>query len=148
MTTTQTLFSFKGRVARLPYFLHGLLNMLAVGALSLLTIPMFQAGGGGVAIGILLGVALFAEVIWVGLALQVKRLHDLGMSGLHMIWIVLLSSAAGAVGNTAPTLAILIYLAYIGVAAWMLFAPGQPESNQFGPAPTAATPTTAPAVPA
>lgn len=110
------LFSFQGRANRAWYFWHVVLDdfviltaiflaaFLGVGVAPLLAIP-------------LVGVALAA--IWAGVAITVKRLHDLGRPG----WQVLL-------------LAIPIVNLYFGFIT--LFKQGTIGPNEYGPDPLGA----------
>ena len=54
---------------------------------------------GGAVIGAIM-VATGVGGLWVGVALMVKRLHDIGLSGLHAIWIVVLLGSPVWYGET------------------------------------------------
>ena len=134
MTISQTLFSFSGRIGRLAYLGYTLLMALFVGVTIGGGIALMATGettgavlGGGLAaIGFLLS-------IWMGLALLFKRLHDIGMSGAHSIWIYLINLAPNATALVSPTVTILLYIVSFGVMLWLLFMPGDAEPNKYGP---------------
>src|SRR6476661_5272414 len=81
-------FSFEGRLPRLPFFIRNIYLSIAAGVLIIASIPLFSNGA---AILWWLGIALLA-VTMVAFAvsfitLMVRRLHDLGLSGYHAIWV-------------------------------------------------------------
>ena len=149
MSYKPTLFGFRGRMARLPYFGYGLLFLGLCVFLILVWVGLIATGVVGL---IILGSILMWVVCgWMGLALTIKRLHDLGLSGYHMIWIFGLSVVAGQLGSPTSSEAIgilsglssgtigilssLASLASLIVTLWLLFAPGQPRTNGYGPPP-------------
>src|ERR1700735_5422079 len=83
----QRYLSFDGRLARLPFFIRGVYLSIAMVIVFLVAIPLFAAGGvwwGRGMFDAIAGLALFG----VGEAsLIVRRLHDLGLSGYHAIWV-------------------------------------------------------------
>ena len=158
MAILRTLYSPKGRIARLPYFGYSCLNFLvfvlvivvpllllgrvagpadmvldAAGQLTIsLALPSSWAGLAA-ALSIALALATFVSAV----VLTIKRLHDLGHSGWHVIWIVVLTS--GAPRSTASHVSVLsVVLDIVGVCVslWLLFNPGDPAANQYGPVPS------------
>lgn len=107
------MLQMNGRIGRLRYLAYsvglGLLLGIALLALTFLT--------GGSATGLII-----VQVVYViaGLATTIivgrRRLHDLGHSG----W---------------PTIGLLIPIVNIFVALWIVFAPGKPDANEYGPPP-------------
>jgi len=83
LTITQVLFSFKGRVPRSTYWYTILGTFLFFFFLGLLS-ALFQASEEMFTMVILV---LYIPVIWVSLAVQVKRWHDRDKSG----WWVLIT---------------------------------------------------------
>jgi uncharacterized membrane protein YhaH (DUF805 family) len=132
MSLAEALFGFDGRLARLPF----------VGYSVLLLFICFLAGAGALmvraetrAAGAVLGLVLLAVLVGViscGLALTVKRLHDMGLAGTHVMWIYGLNVASVSL---APALSILFHFAVGGVLLWLCLTSGQPQSNQYGPVP-------------
>lgn len=81
-----------------------------------------------------------------GIAVTVRRLHDIGKSG----WWYLLplgGSVAGSIGElfseTSVAISLALIAAFIGILflVWM-FTDSQPEANQWGPNPKEPNPTT------
>ena len=137
------LFSFHGRLARLRYFLLGILSSALIAG----TIAAVIANSGGsrvplaimvVGIGAVLIVALIC-----GLSALVRRLHDLNLSGWWALAVIFGPVAA----HFAPELLagnpkageILSRLAGLLVALWLLFQSGTPGPNRFGPDPKGST---------
>ena len=88
------LFSFQGRIPRRTYWLWGIVSGLAIGiVIGILGAilgpevdPTTGAVSGGGLFGLIAGI-LYIPLIWIGLALGVKRWHDRGKSG----WWVLIA---------------------------------------------------------
>ena len=105
------LFSFEGRANRAWYFWHILLDDLVMFTLAtVFAVLMFVTGTPLFAVP-LAGVVLGG--IWAGVAVTVKRLHDLDRPGWHW-WLLLI-----------PLVNI-----YMGLV--LLFAKGTHGPNQFG----------------
>lgn len=130
-------FDFHGRMARLPYFGYSLLAALFL-FISIMVGILVVAGGDGAGVGVLLGglVVLvgFGFGLTASVAITIKRLHDIGLTGLHCIWIYMISLAGGAFPSDS-VMGVLANVAAIGVGLWLLFAPGQKADNDYGPAP-------------
>jgi uncharacterized membrane protein YhaH (DUF805 family) len=137
MTISQTLFGFNGRIKRLPY-LGCTALYYAVGLL--LIFASVAMGKSGTAAGeIVLLVAAVVLMVWVGLALTIKRLHDMGLTGLHAIWIFLLDVPYGIRSLPLELVKVLAFLNF-AVILWLAFGRGKDGPNQYGPSPDAATP--------
>ena len=136
MTISQTLFGFKGRIRRLTYLGYVVLD----DAVSLLLIYLGVVVGksGNAAAVLVLLAACCAWMTWVTLALTIKRLHDVGMTGLHAIWILLPN--ATYFDRSLP-LALVEVVAFLnfGLICWLVLARGQDGANRCGPPPDAAT---------
>jgi uncharacterized membrane protein YhaH (DUF805 family) len=117
------LFSFQGRTDRRAYWLiFVILSVLWLGVEFILRMWIDSAGGINQVIeqinpwlarAILLTWLILN--IWIALAIQIKRLHDLNKSGAFVAI------------NLVP---------YIGNAVmmiWLGFFPGTPSDNEFGP---------------
>lgn len=116
-------FAFSGRLNRKAYWLKGvlLLSMIGTGVqlFSMMLTMVLGTGLGGLIGGVGLIVVLLPLLvfnIWAGLAITVKRLHDLGRSGW---WI----------------LGFVIPLYNIWLAIKLYFFRGTPGPNAFGPDP-------------
>ena len=127
MSMKDLLFSFEGRIGRKPFWLT-LLAMVAVGILINVLVlgAMFAGaasadpeGGGGGAMGaviMVVMVVLGVAMLWISLAVQAKRWHDLDKSA----WWILI--------NLVPAVGGLIALIMCG------FMAGTQGPNQFGSA--------------
>jgi uncharacterized membrane protein YhaH (DUF805 family) len=80
-------------------------------------------------------IALAVVLTWSTLAISAKRLHDLGMSALHLIWICAIGTASRATEESQPLISGLFGVAELIVWLFLLFAPGEPGDNQYGSAP-------------
>ena len=103
----------------------------------------FDGAGPGVVLGGALFLAGIVGAVWCGLALTVKRLHDIGLSGGNAIWIIGLNVVGSVAGEASSGLAIAFNLASLGVGLWLLFARGQSQANEYGPVPGSLTPSPA-----
>jgi uncharacterized membrane protein YhaH (DUF805 family) len=131
MRFLEPYFSFHGRVSRRFYLIRG----IQLGTFAILpfiaSIMLFKSGDAFWWVGVAC-VALAIGMIVIGqVSLVVRRLHDVGLSGYHAIWIgaaqfvwVFLAEAPAHVALLAsPILLILILL-------W--FYPGSRGANRFG----------------
>lgn len=107
-----------------------------VAALVLLALALAVRGGVVAMLGwTLLGVAglIFALGMLVA---QARRLHDLGLSAWHLLWLLPLQFVAqyhaqwGGGGDQARFIAALLA---IGLHAWLMLAPGERDANAYGP---------------
>lgn len=129
------LFTAQGRLARLPYFGYGVLVYLLLLA-TVLAGAGISAAAGSDAGGIPGGLVIFAGVIaaiYAGTTILIRRLHDLGLSGRHAIWIMMLNVVSQVLLTAAPPLGLLLSIGAIGVTLWLLFAPGEKAANRWGP---------------
>jgi uncharacterized membrane protein YhaH (DUF805 family) len=128
----QVMFSFKGRIGRATYLGGYLLNLLIGGIILGLGIASFKAPpmlGPGVIMCAIGGIG----AAWCGLALQVKRLHDLGFQGANVIWFALLGPAASAAYQVFPPVALILGFASIAATVWLFAWSGSDKPNKYGP---------------
>lgn len=120
MGLARLLFSFHGRITRGQYWLGGfivaLIGLVALGATSALVEASWRAERGiAAALASFAVVYLFSLIfmLWSGLALQVKRLHDRGRSGwfaalpFAVSGLMILSIANAAMSVATPKAALL-----------------------------------------
>jgi uncharacterized membrane protein YhaH (DUF805 family) len=129
-TAVATCFSkyvdFQGRACRSEYWYFVLFNVLVMAALAVVgAIGGGALGGPGAMVNTIL---VLIGLFWLGmvlphLAVQVRRFHDLGVTG----WFVLIF----AVLSLIP---ILGYLTSIGELIWFCM-PGTDGENNYGPDP-------------
>jgi uncharacterized membrane protein YhaH (DUF805 family) len=105
------VFSFQGRANRAWYFWHILLDDVVMITALILLVAIGSALDSPLIFLPAIGV-LFAGV-WAGLAMTVKRLHDIGRPGWH--WFLL---------------AIPLYNIYLGLV--LLFEKGTSGANRYG----------------
>jgi uncharacterized membrane protein YhaH (DUF805 family) len=139
MSFTHTVFDFDGRIGRFVYLLYTILSCLVTAVLVVAGLVLTRPGLTMI-VGILLVVAAAVSLIWVNLALTVKRLHDTGHSGAHAIWIALLGLLVVVSAFHGSVLALVPAAAIVGVFSWLVYAPGDEGRNLFGPAPVGALP--------
>lgn len=96
------------------------------------TAPGGAALGGIMATGLLLGFAFLAVIVFMGVAISVKRLHDMNVSGNWYIGFILVSVLAGTADPSGSASIILALLA----SAVFIFVPGSRDDNQYGPSPS------------
>ena len=131
---TERYFSFDGRLWRIAFFIRNLYVSIAAGVLIIASIPLFSHGSAilwwaGVAF---LAVAMIACAVSL-ISLVVRRLHDLGLSGYHAIWVMALQVASTLLSYASDAVALAsLPLALVGL--WLTFWPGQKADNRFGPA--------------
>ena len=120
-------FSIHGRLARLPYFTRGLQLGILASVLFFPSIPLFTSGNDLLWWAGLLLVAVSMIVVAVsGVSLTVRRLHDIGMSGYHAIWIVP-TLVVPASGRTP----LLVLVPLIAISLWLTFWPGEKIPNRL-----------------
>jgi uncharacterized membrane protein YhaH (DUF805 family) len=111
---------FSGRLARLPFFARGVFLGVATAALAMVSIPFFSQRSLWWWVGILdvMGaIALFGA----GTAsLIVRRLHDLGFSGYHAIWVGAAEAGWGVLSYGPPQV-MLAGLPFVAICAWLTF---------------------------
>jgi uncharacterized membrane protein YhaH (DUF805 family) len=110
------LFTTQGRANRAWYFWHILLDDLVIVTVVVLMLALSVILNTPLLLVPLVGVVLAG--VWAGIAITVKRLHDLGRPGWH--WLLL---------------AVPLYNIYLGLV--LLFQRGSWGDNQFGPDPLA-----------
>ena len=99
-----------------------------------LSISLFINGGLWWWLGVLV-VTGWGVLLCVGNAsLIVRRLHDLGWSGYHIIWVGAAEVGSLALSYGSPKF-VLLGLPLSAVGIWLLFWPGNAEANRFGAAP-------------
>jgi uncharacterized membrane protein YhaH (DUF805 family) len=84
-------------------------------------------------IGFPYAIACIAILIIGTVSLIVRRLHDLGLSGYHVIWV-----GAPLVAMSAPPygpLQALLFLAVLVINLWLVFWPSNTQANRFREAP-------------
>jgi uncharacterized membrane protein YhaH (DUF805 family) len=133
MPFTQALFSFNGRLGRLAFFGYVVLMYVIFGLIA--TVGFGIIGSGNNALGGLMVGLGFIAFLWMDLAVVVKRLHDLNLPGVHLLWISAPSVVATCVASSNGSLAAICWVAHFLIGLWMTFAPGTLGPNRFGERP-------------
>ncbi|MDQ7248716.1 DUF805 domain-containing protein [Dongia sedimenti] len=132
-------FALSGRLRRWRFFLYGLVLWIIIPVLILLAIPAVGNARYPFAASLIAVVAIGAFWCWAGMALVVKRLHDLNRSGWHYVWMFLLPGLLGGglsfdwsrgqwsigysqAGGIIPLLALL----------YLIFGRGSDGPNDYG----------------
>lgn len=131
------LFSFTGRLNRARYWLAGI---AAVVVAALMFIGIAVAIGRAIPAMIVLFVPVLVALIWITLALSIKRLHDRDKSAWWVLLFYLAPSILEAIGRySGSTGSILISLIGAGISIWGLvelgFLRGTVGQNSYGPDP-------------
>jgi uncharacterized membrane protein YhaH (DUF805 family) len=144
MPMSQLLFSFSGRLNRKPYWLTTLCIVLVLLVVMILVLAM---GGAGLAtgdfsgLGVLLIIVVLAYIplLWIGLAISAKRLHDRNKSAWWLVLFYLVPAVLQGIGEQLGTAGIILTLAGLGISIWALveigFLRGTVGPNQYGPDP-------------
>ena len=127
-------FSFEGRLARLPFFARGIyLGVIAL-PVAMVSIFFFSREGLWWWLGISVVVAALVLLSVGSFSLTARRLHDLGLSGYHAIWVGA-AQAAWVPLSYGPPEVILAGLPLAAVGLWLLFWPGNRGPKRFGEKP-------------
>jgi uncharacterized membrane protein YhaH (DUF805 family) len=141
MSMTQLLFSFQGRLNRKPYWMTMIATMviiiiLLLFALILIREHRFEFAG----LTLTLLVILYIPLIWIGLAIGAKRLHDRDKSAW---WLLVFYAAPGILstaGNRMEEVGfIILHIISFGISVWAFVElgclRGTPGPNRYGPDP-------------
>jgi uncharacterized membrane protein YhaH (DUF805 family) len=135
MNLEWVLFSFRGRLSRLPYWIGTLISVVVMaGVMVLLSSQVHTISGWGIAVCAL----LFAMMLWAVLALASKRLRDRGKGFGWLAFYLLLPPAIEFLGGTTGSygIAIAVSLVSIGISIAGLidmgFLRGTRGANRFG----------------
>jgi uncharacterized membrane protein YhaH (DUF805 family) len=98
MSMSQLLFSFQGRLNRKPYWMTAIVITILMIVLIVIAIAFFVEREIGASIAVVALIALlYIPLIWIGLAVGAKRLHDRDKSA----WWLLLFYAVPSVLSSA-----------------------------------------------
>ena len=144
MPMSQLLFSFTGRLNRKPYWLTTLCLIL----IFLVIIVLIVAIGGasildgdlsGLGVAIILIILLYIPLLWIGLALGAKRLHDRNKSAWWLVLFWIVPAILQGIGEQIDGIGLIFTLAGLALSIWGLveigFLRGTVGPNQYGPDP-------------
>lgn len=115
VTVGWVLFGFKGRIGRKSFWLAALL-MILIQAAIIAKISSYPEDHPALVFWGLTLLATWLATAWVGLALAVKRLHDIGLPGILAICLLI------------PAVSFFAFL-------FLAFMPPSRETNEHGPPP-------------
>jgi uncharacterized membrane protein YhaH (DUF805 family) len=140
MSMSQLLFSFQGRLNRKPYWM----TAIAITALMLVLIAIAIAFfaerdiGAGIAIVVVI-VLLYIPLIWVGLAVGAKRLHDRDKSAWWLLLFYAVPSILSSGADRMESGGIILHLVSFAITIWAVvelgFLRGTIGPNRYGPDP-------------
>jgi len=137
MSLLTTLFSFTGRLNRARYWLASAAVVVAV----LICIGIAFAIDLATPAKVVLFLLLFVALIWIALALAIKRLHDRDKSAWWVLMFYLAPSILQTIGQdtTGSTRSVLMILIGTGISIWgfveLGFLRGTAGRNSYGPDP-------------
>lgn len=111
----QYLFSWKGRIPRAHWWNFQIVSVLL--EISVWVLMAGMAEGPVPYVGIIIFVLYHIVMIYIGIGMNVKRLHDIGRSGWEVLW------------GLIPCIGGIYILAVCG------FVRGEIYKNQYGPNP-------------
>jgi uncharacterized membrane protein YhaH (DUF805 family) len=125
-------FSFHGRLARLPLFIRNVYLSIVGLVLFIASVPLFSNGSRVLWWAGLAEVIVVIAAVGVSTAsLIVRRLHDLGLSGYHAIWVGSAQLGWAALSHGSGY-TLLLGLPLLAICLWLIFYPGNVGVNRFG----------------
>lgn len=123
-------------MGRVAYLLWSCTLTVLAALVALLALTTITLGGGSAMFGwTLLGLAVLLFVQGFVMALG-RRLHDLGLSAVHVLWllpVLVLGAAYAQFGPGGEVRRLLAGLFALAVHLWLVAAPGQRGANAWGP---------------
>jgi uncharacterized membrane protein YhaH (DUF805 family) len=137
----QLLFSFQCRLNRKPYWMTVIVTMLIIMVLLLLALVMLREHRfefAGLTIALL--VILYIPLIWIGLAIGAKRLHDRDKSAWWLLVFYALPGILSTAGNQTGDFGFtILHIISFGISVWAFVElgclRGTPGPNRYGPDP-------------
>jgi uncharacterized membrane protein YhaH (DUF805 family) len=141
MSMTQLLFSFQGRLNRKPYWMTVIATMVIIIVLLLFALILIREHRfefAGLTLALL--VILYIPLIWIGLAIGAKRLHDRDKSAW---WLLVFYAAPGILSTAGNRLEdvgfIILHVISFAISVWAFVElgclRGTPGPNRYGPDP-------------
>ena len=140
MSMTQLLFLFQGRLNRQPYWLIAIAIAVVVILLVLFALATGFEGdfSGSGAIFLILGI-LYIPLIWIGLAIAVKRLHDRNKSAWWLIVFYIVPGILGGIAYQIGMAGAVLHIVSFGITVWAFVElgclRGTRGPNRYGPDP-------------
>jgi len=141
MSMKQLLFSFRGRLNRKRYWMTVIVTMAVIILLLLLALVMMREQRFEfAALTVVILLLLYIPLIWIGLAIGAKRLHDRGKSAWWLLVFYVLPGILSSLGNQMDDLGFLIlHVVSFAITVWAFVELGCLRGtlgpNQYGPDP-------------
>jgi uncharacterized membrane protein YhaH (DUF805 family) len=141
MSMTQLLFSFRGRLNRKPYWMTVIATMAIIVLLLLLALSMIREHRFEfAAFTVVILLILYIPLVWIGLAISAKRLHDRDKSAWWLLVFYLLPGILSSAGNEMGDVGfILLHIISFAISVWAFVElgclRGTPGANRYGPDP-------------
>ncbi len=137
---SQLLFSFQGRLNRKPYWMTAIAITVLMIVLIVIAIVFFAEREIGAGIAVLALIALlYIPLIWVGLAVGAKRLHDRDKSAWWLLLFYAVPSVLASAANRMEGGGFLLHLAGFAITVWAFVElgclRGTVGPNRYGPDP-------------
>jgi uncharacterized membrane protein YhaH (DUF805 family) len=129
--------SFEGRIGRLAYIGYSLAISIVLLIALLIAVEVVMFGNKShdtivILLGGLICLPCIVLLIWTSLALQVKRLHDVNLSG-HYLWLLVgIGAVIGICKSFIPDIAIFQGIFQIAIIAFFWAFPGTIGGNKYG----------------
>ena len=144
MSLAQLLFSFRGRQNRKSYWMTVIVTMAIILLLLLLALIMIREQRFEFAVfTVIILLILYIPLIWIGLAIGAKRLHDRDKSAWWLLVFYALPGILSSAGNQMDDVAFLIlHVVSFAITVWAFVElgclRGTRGPNRFGPDPLSA----------
>jgi uncharacterized membrane protein YhaH (DUF805 family) len=146
LSTSSLLFSFQGRISRQPYWLVSAamiaLTSVLFGILVVAGASVLAGGLAAMADGALWLLVLYVPMIWIGLAVAAKRLHDRDKSAWWLLLFYALPVVLDGIGEALGGMGMVLSLVSLAISIWAMvelgFLHGTPGPNRYGPDPLGA----------
>jgi uncharacterized membrane protein YhaH (DUF805 family) len=141
MSMTQLLFSFRGRLNRKSYWMTIIATMAIIVLLLLLALSMLREHRFEfAAFTVVILLILYIPLVWIGLAISAKRLHDRDKSAWWLLVFYLLPGILSTAGNEMGDVGfILLHIISFAISVWAFVElgclRGTPGPNRYGPDP-------------
>jgi uncharacterized membrane protein YhaH (DUF805 family) len=133
MNLPALLFSFQGRLNRAPYWLA--LIAVDLGFAAVIAVAAVVIGK----LALVIFIPAFGLLIWIGLALGVKRLHDRDKSAWWLLLFYVVPSLLDGIGRLVGWAGFILDLIGAAIVIWALielgFLRGTKGPNNYGPDP-------------
>lgn len=133
LSLSQIYFSFEGRINRSTYWLKYFLPVIGVSIL--LVILLFAVP----ALTAVLGLILIIPYIWATIAVSIKRLHDINLSGWWYMYLAVIPGVVSGIASFSGSFSVAMIFSSLstitGIALFIMngFVPGTKGQNNYGP---------------